>query len=59
VGAPGHALGHAPGHGQEHPLVDTSFNDLGIVYTKMGDLENALVQLQKALEVSPDTSVRI
>ncbi len=38
-------------HGQEHPLVASSFNNLGVVYERKGDLENAIVQHQKALEV--------
>ena len=33
------------------PDVATSFNNIGIVYRKKGDLENALVQHQKALEI--------
>ena len=28
-----------------------SFNNIGVVYKKKGDLENALVQHQKALEI--------
>ncbi len=33
------------------PDVATSFNNIGIVYRQKGDLENALVQYQKALEI--------
>jgi len=31
--------------------VATSFNNIGIVYRQKGDLENALVQFQKGLEI--------
>ena len=37
--------------GDNHPDVARSFNNIGIVYDKKGDLENALVQHQKALEI--------
>jgi tetratricopeptide (TPR) repeat protein len=37
--------------GDNHPDVANSFNNIGIVYEKKGDLENALVQHQKALEI--------
>jgi len=33
------------------PLVAASYNNIGVVYRKKGDLENALLQYQKALEV--------
>jgi tetratricopeptide (TPR) repeat protein len=36
---------------QALPDVATSFNNIGAVYEKKGDLENALVQHQKALEI--------
>ncbi len=37
--------------GSDHPDVAASFNNIGAVYDKKGDLENALVQHQKALEI--------
>ena len=37
--------------GQDSPYVAGSFNNIGEVYRKKGDLENALVQHQKALEI--------
>ena len=37
--------------GQDSPDVATSFNNIGNVYLAKGDLENALVQHQKALEI--------
>ena len=37
--------------GRDHPLVVTSCSNIGVVYSLMGDLENALVQHQKALEI--------
>ena len=33
------------------PSVAASFNNIGVVYEKKGDFENALVQHQKALEI--------
>ena len=35
--------------GHEHPDVATSFDNIGLVYQKKGDIGNALVQHQKAL----------
>ena len=37
--------------GHEHPDVATSYHNIGVVYDKKGDLENARVQHQKALEI--------
>jgi tetratricopeptide (TPR) repeat protein len=37
--------------GQDHPDVAKSLNNIGVVYKKKGDFENALVQHQKALEI--------
>ena len=37
--------------GHEHPDVAVSYNNIGVVYKNKGDLENALVQYQKALEI--------
>jgi hypothetical protein len=37
--------------GSEHPSVATSCTNIGNVYMRMGDLENALVQHQKGLEI--------
>jgi len=35
-------------NGSEHPDVATSYNNIGNAYMKKGDLENALLQYQKA-----------
>ena len=37
--------------GQDWPDLAKSYNNIGVVYEKKGDLENALLQYQKALEV--------
>ena len=37
--------------GSDHPDVAASLNNIGVVYKKKGDFENALVQYQKALEI--------
>ena len=37
--------------GDNHPDVADSYGNIGVVYEKKGDLENALVQHQKALEM--------
>ena len=37
--------------GQDSPDVATSINNIGAVYEKKGDYENALVQHQKGLEI--------
>jgi tetratricopeptide (TPR) repeat protein len=37
--------------GHDSPDVADSFNNIGAVYAGKGDLENALVQYQKALEI--------
>jgi len=37
--------------GGEHPEVADSYNDIGDVYTEQGQYEEALIQLEKSLEI--------
>ena len=38
-------------HGQDHPDVATSYNNIGLVHESLGDFEKALFHHEKALEI--------